>query len=85
MNTRFTFKPVDVIWLDELPTAPTSKTPTGRTMLFVEACKQRPGKWGKYPLIYKRGPNSALWLMRKNYPQLEWDSRDGFLYGRYMP
>lgn len=82
MNTRFIFRPSDVVWFETLPAKTTRKTAVGRMALFVEALRQRPGTWGKYPHCYKNGALSNIWVVRKNYPKIEWEARGQFLYGR---
>jgi hypothetical protein len=82
MNTRFTFRPSDVVWFETLPTKTTNKTATGRMAMFVETLRIRPGTWGKYPHAYKNGANLAIYAARKNYPKIEWEARGQFLYGR---
>lgn len=83
MNSKFTFKPVDVIWLDSLPEIPGKVIPTGRMRLFTEVLKQRPGTWGKYPHAYAARAGSALWSVRKAYPEIQWEARGDSLFGRF--
>jgi hypothetical protein len=82
MNTRFTFRPADVVWFDTLPARPQGKTAVGRMSMFVDRLRQRPGVWGQYPHAYKNGALTSLWIARKNYPKIEWEARGQYLYGR---
>lgn len=86
MNTRFAFKPIDVIWLDSLPSTDNApRTVVGRMEMFVQTLKKRPGTYGKYPHVYKNGATTTIWSVRRNYPGIEWEARGNFLYGRYVP
>lgn len=59
----------------------------GKTQHFVEALKQRPGQWARYPGSYKQG--ASVTVNRTRFPGTEWTARkqpDGsyHIWGRWV-
>lgn len=59
-----------IIW-EEPP--PVTTHATGKTQQFVEALKQRPGEWARYPGTYAQ-PSLGT-VNKKRFPGTEWTSR----------